>query len=235
MPDARYALFFAPPQGSELETLCAKILGRCAHTGQSLPQPRLAHVPCARLAELTASPRHYGLHGTLKPPFALAPGRSENELIDAVLQLAARTSPFTLPGLELNSIGSFLALTLTAPCQTLDDLAGICVIAMDTFRRPATPQELARRRAKGLNVNQDRLLQLYGYPYVLEEFRFHLTLTGSIHEPEELERVRAGLSSLLAPILHKPVPVQDICLFRQSAAEEPFIILGRYPLLATPK
>lgn len=232
MPDARYALFFAPPQGSELETLCAKILGRCAHTGQSLPQPRLAHIPSARLSELTASPRHYGLHGTLKPPFVLAAGRSENELIDAVLQLASRTSPFTLPGLELNSIGSFLALTLTAPCQALDDLARICVIAMDTFRRPSTPEELARRRSKGLSANQDRQLQLYGYPYVLEEFRFHLTLTGSIHEPEEREHVRAGLSTLLAPILHKPVPVQDICVFRQASLKDAFVLYQQVALKA---
>ena len=234
MPNARYALFFAPPQGSELETLCAAILGRCARTGQPLPQPPLARIPCARLNELTASPRHYGLHGTLKPPFSLAPGRSESELTDAALKLAAQASAFTLPGFELKAIGSFLALTLTAPCQALNDLARICVIAMESFRRPANPQELARRRAKGLSANQDRLLELYGYPYVLEEFRFHLTLTGSIHDPEEREHVRAGLSSLIAPLLHTPVPVKDICIFRQPSLKEPFTILRRISLAQKP-
>jgi len=230
MPDARYAIYFAPQQGSELETLCSKILGRCARTGQSLPQPRLAHISSARLDELTANPRHYGLHGTLKPPFFLEHGHSELELTDAVLKLAARISPFDLPGLELRTIGTFLALAPSAPCPSLEDLARVCVIALDPFRRLSTPAELGRRRAKGLSANQDRLLALYGYPYVLEEFRFHLTLTGSIHDPEEREHVRAGLATLLATVLRTPVPVREICVFRQACLQEPFAVLRRFPL-----
>jgi hypothetical protein len=136
---------------------------------------------------------------------------------------------FDLPGLELSSLGSFIALTLTAPCPELEDLARICVTALDHFRCPPRPEELARRRAKGLTMNQERLLGLWGYPYVLEEMRFHLTLTGTIPDPEERDHIRAALAPLLAPVLNTPVPVQDICVFRQQYMEEPFTILQRIP------
>jgi putative phosphonate metabolism protein len=230
MSEARYAIYFAPSEGSELESVCSAILGRCARTGIALGQPAIPGIKPTRLAELTASPRHYGLHATLKPPFFLADPHDENELLESVSMIATKIRAFDLPGLELARIGSFLALTLTAPCPELEDLARICVKVLDPFRRPPDPEELTRRRAKGLTPNQERLLGLWGYPYVLEEMRFHLTLTGSIHAPEERERLRAGLARLLAPVLRKTVPVRDICVFRQASLEEPFTILERITL-----
>jgi len=226
----RYGVYFAPAEGSELERICAAILGRCARTGDELPQPHLPGVDPERLAELTASPRHYGLHATLKPPFFLAEGKSEEMLLEAAARLAAGRSAFSLPPLALRTIGSFLALTPTAPCPELEDLAGACVTSLDAFRKPADSDELTRRRAKGLTANQDRLLLRWGYPYVQEEFRFHLTLTGSIRDPEERNRVHAALNPLLAPVLGTPVPVRDICIFRQCETDASFIILRRFQL-----
>jgi len=230
MSEARYAIYFAPPEGSELERVCSAILGRCARTGVALKQPAIPGMEPARLAELTASPRHYGLHATLKPPFFLAESHDETELLENTAMIASKIRSFDLPGLELTWIGSFLALTLTAPCPDLEDLARICVTVPDPLRRPPRPEELARRRAKGLTPNQERLLSLWGYPYVLEEMRFHLTLTDSIHDPEERERIHTALPPLLAPVLHTPVPVREICVFRQMCQEKPFTILKRITL-----
>ncbi|MBP9943081.1 MAG: DUF1045 domain-containing protein, partial [Desulfomicrobium sp.] len=230
MCEARYAIYFAPPEGSELERVCSAILGRCARTGVALKQPAIPGIEPARLAELTASPRHYGLHATLKPPFFLAEQHDETELLENAAMIALKTRPFDLPGLELARIGSFLALTLTAPCPDLENLARICVTVLDPFRRPPDPEELERRRVRGLTANQERLLNLWGYPYVLEEMRFHLTLTGSIHDPNERERIHAALIPLLAPVLRAPVPVREICVFRQPCLEEPFLILERITL-----
>ena len=230
MSEARYAIYFAPSEGSELESVCSVILGRNARTGTTLKQPTIPGIEPTRLADLTASPRHYGLHATLKPPFFLAESHDETELLENTAMIASKIRSFDLPGLELTHIGSFLALTLTAPCPELEDLARICVTVLDPLRRPPQPEEFARRRAKGLTSNQERLLSLWGYPYVLEEMRFHLTLTGSIHAPEERERIHAALTPLLAPALHTPVPVRDICVFRQSSLEEPFTTLQRTTL-----
>jgi putative phosphonate metabolism protein len=234
MSETRYAIYFTPPEGSKLEGICSALLGRCAQTGTALKQPAIPGIEPARLADLTASPRHYGLHATLKPPFFLAESHGEKELLENTAMIASRIRSFDLPGLELTRIGSFLALTPTAPCPELEDLARICVTVPDRFRRPPRPEELARRRAKGLSPNQELLLDLWGYPYVLEEMRFHLTLTGSIHDPGERERIHAALTPLFAPILHKPVPVRDICVFRQPCLEEPFTVLKRITLAQKP-
>jgi len=230
MSEARYAIYFAPPEGSELERVCSAILGRCARTGAALEQPAIPGIEPARVADLTASSRHYGLHATLKPPFFLAESHDETALLEDVANIAAKMCAFDLPGLKLSGLGSFLALTLTGPCLELEDLARICVTVLDPFRRPPQPEEFARRRAKGLTSNQERLLSLWGYPYVLEEMRFHLTLTGSIHDPEERKHIHTAFTPILAPVLHRPVPVREICVFRQACLQEGFAILRRFAL-----
>jgi putative phosphonate metabolism protein len=235
MAGARYAVYFAPGAGSGLELVCASVLGRCARTEKELAQPVLPGVEPQRLAELTASPRRYGLHGTLKPPFFLAEGMTEAGLLDAVALLAAGRRAFELPPLRLESIGSFLALIPSVRCPELDALARACVTELDHFRRPPSAEELARRRARGLTAGQDRLLERWGYPYVLDEFRFHLTLTDTIPTSKERELLRASLAPLLSPVLHTPVQVRDICVFRQRCSMEPFAIMQRFDLALIPE
>ena len=230
MSKARYAIYFAPAEGSELERVCSSILGRCARTGNILKQIELPGLPPSRLAELTASPRHYGLHATLKPPFFLAEGRDEANLLAATLSFSAKHTTFSLPPLRLQTIGSFLALTPSAPCPELESLARACVTELDPFRRPPSSEELARRRAKGLTPDQDRLLQRWGYSYVMEEFRFHVTLTGSIQNTEERKRIQSALTPLLAPFAHEPVPVRAVSLFRQPHPDEAFMFMQDFML-----
>lgn len=222
---ARYAVYFAPAAGSDLDRACSSLLGRCARTGQSLASPRLPGIDPDRWTELTAAPRHYGLHATLKPPFFLADGVTENELLDALAELAGRSRSFLLPPLRLEAIGSFLALSPSGPCPGLDALARSCVMELDRFRRPPSSEELGKRRAKGLTAEQDRLLLRWGYPYVLDEFRFHLTLTCGIADPDERNEIRKILGELLAPALAAPVFVSQISVFRQGATTRPFTVL----------
>lgn len=231
MSEARYAIYFTPAQGSGLEQVGSAVLGRSARTDRVLAQPALPGINPARLLELTASPRHYGFHGTLKPPFFLSNGTTEKELLDAVSALATGQNAFDLPPLKLKTIGSFLALTPSAPCSELDDLARTCVVELDRFRSPPDPQELARRRAEGLTPNQERLLAQWGYPYVLEEFRFHLTLTGRIPDADERLRVHAGLTTLLGPVTSQAVPVREIVVFRQPGPDSAFMIMNSHALL----
>jgi hypothetical protein len=81
MAGARFAVYFAPAPGSDLETFGCGWLGRGLR-GEDLPQPLVTGVAPARLAEITRSPRHYGFHGTLKAPFALADGTAPG-ILDA--------------------------------------------------------------------------------------------------------------------------------------------------------
>jgi putative phosphonate metabolism protein len=225
----RYAIYFAPPRDTALARFGDGWLGRNIETGRVLPQPALATMPASRLTELTEAPRHYGFHGTLKPPFRLADGDDTRRLHASLARFAARQAAFAIPRLMLKTIGCFLALRPAAPVPALDALAAACVEAFDDFRAPPEPTELARRAAAGLTPRQAELLARWGYPYVFDEFRFHLTLTGDVADAGERAAVQAALLPLLEPVQAEPVAVDALCLFRQSDRAAPFRLIERFP------
>lgn len=227
---ARYAVYFAPAPNTALAALGRQWLGRDAETDTVLPPPPSANGAAGWWESVTASPRRYGFHATLKAPFALSPGREPAELRQAVRHLADQSRRFELPGVRLAEISSFLALVPDAPCAALSALADRCVAELDGLRAPQREAELARRRAARLSERQLRYLDRWGYPYVFDEFRFHMTLTDSIADPEERRKLHALLVSVFEPICHAPVAVADLCIFAQVDAESPFVVQERIPL-----
>ena len=223
---ARYALYYAPEPGSPLEAFGRRWLGGDPATGERAPPFDLPDP--ARFVEITRAPRHYGFHGTLKPPFRLADGSTREALHQAVTAFVATRAGFELPPLRLAVLGRFLALVPSEPCAPLDSLAADCVTDFDTFRASPSMDELARRRQGGLTARQDQLLIRWGYPYVLEEFRFHLTLTGPLDDEAEREGVRRMLVPLVMPHCEHSVAVRSICLFEQADGTAPFRIARRY-------
>lgn len=223
----RYALFWAPPRGSALARFGASWLGWDPEAGELVPHPDVPRLP-APLAGITATPRRYGFHGTLKPPFQLAEGAGFAGLDDAVAALAGRTAPFEAPALRAARIGAFVALVPCAPCPPLDGLAAACVQELDAFRKAPDGRELARRRAHGLTPRQDEHLARWGYPYVLDEYRFHLTLTGAL-DREDGDEVFDILAGVTAPFCAAPLPVTELCLFGEGETGH-FRIIGRYAL-----
>ncbi|WP_461208671.1 DUF1045 domain-containing protein [Desulfocurvus sp. DL9XJH121] len=226
----RYALYYAPEHGSPLSLFGARWLGRDAATGAPCVQPSVPGVGDDALDEATAVPRVYGFHATLKPPFALAKGRSEEELLSAVADFAAERGPLLAPRLALATVGSFLALTPHEHSPALDLLAEECVTLFDGFRAPPEAAEIMRRRAAGLTRRQEALLQLFGYPFLLDEYRFHLTLTDKIADRSLRGKLVKHLRRVTAPLCAEPLPVREICVFRQAGQGAPFTILRRYPL-----
>ncbi|MBL1435444.1 MAG: DUF1045 domain-containing protein [Rhodobacteraceae bacterium] len=222
---SRYAVYYAPEAG--LAAFGARWLGWDAQTGQAR-----SHLPNTGLpiAELTETPRKYGLHGTLKPPFKLAEGRMVEDLDAALTHLASQQPSFDIADITLRSINGFLAITPKNPCPALENLARACVQNLDGFRAPASPSELARRRVAGLSDAQESNLMRWGYPYVMQEFHFHLTLTGRL-APDVAKPVQQYLQAALADTLCAPLPVREICLFRE-AEDGYFHIIKRYALSA---
>jgi putative phosphonate metabolism protein len=165
---------------------------------------------------LTRTPRKYGFHGTIKPPFTLAAGTDANALSDAAAAFCASRAPVTIPRLEVRRLGGFIAVVPTEPSAALADLAAATVAALDAFRAPPSEAELARRRKARLTDRQEALLLRWGYPYVMEEFRFHLTLTGRL-EPEAAEAARAALARHFAEIIPKPWTIGSLCLMGEDA------------------
>ena len=225
----RYAIYFAPIAGSDLAQFGDHWLGRNVETGASLEQPTLSGFDAARLRELTEAPRQYGFHGTLKPPFRLADGCDTGDLRRALAGFAVQRGAFEIEALTLEAIGDFIALVPEEPSPALSNLADLCVTEFDPYRAPPDAGELARRHAAGLTPRQAELLARWGYPYVLDEFRFHLTLTGPIVDAAERARVARLLGPLVAPLLDRPVPVRALCLFRQPDRASPFRLVQRFP------
>jgi hypothetical protein len=171
---------------------------------------------------MTADARRYGLHATLRPPMRLATGWEE---FTAAAQLAAEgCAAFALPPLRVCDVDGFLALRETAPCPGLRELADRCVIFTDQHRLRPGAEELARRRAAGLTVRQDALLEWFGYPYVLDEWFFHVTLTRRL-DAAEMARVRPAAEAHFARVLDLPRSIDEICICTQL--QDDFLIAER--------
>jgi putative phosphonate metabolism protein len=225
----RYAVYFAPEPVSDMARFGAAWLGYDVATGEAVAPPVVAGIDPERQHAITAEPRRYGFHATLKPPFALADGTDADALSAAVAAFAGSIAAFTAPRLHLASISGFLALTLSEPCAAMQDLADRCVGVLDHFRAPPSAAELARRRRAKLTPRQEELLARWGYPYVMEEFRFHMTLTARL-DADEGAVARNALAPLVAPLCQSPLAVDALSLFHQPSAEAPFRLVDRYKL-----
>jgi len=225
----RYAIYLTAPAESPLAHFGAAWLGRDVATGAEVERLAVDGVDAATQARITGSPRRYGLHATLKPPFVLAQDRERATLEVALLELSQSVTPFEAPALRLKDLDGFLALVLDVPCDAMVALAERCVAELDGFRAPAPKEELERRRASGLTDRQDELLERWGYPYVMEEFRFHITLTQRL-EPDARRPVMAALEPHVLPICGSPWPVRDISLLVQPSPERGFVEVRRFRL-----
>jgi len=226
----RYALYYAPRAEEALAVAASRWLGRNPETGEARKLAPVAGIVWERLLEITADPRLYGFHGTLKPPIVLADGATERDFLDAVGRLAASERTIDVPAMTLAEISDFIALVPEGRHAELRDLADRCVVEFDEFRRPADEAELARRRAAGLSPRQEDLLLRWGYPYVLEQWRFHLTLTGRVKDACERETVVTELRRRFAAFVERPLAVRDLCIFRQPGPGRPFTVLARFRL-----
>lgn len=204
MTYSRYAVYYLPPDGA-LALFGAAWLGWDVAKGQAVDQPSLPGLETA-----TEAPRKYGFHATLKPPFRLADGRTVNDLKAVIAQLAQSNRAVSSGGLMVSRLGRFLALTAQGDTTGINTLAATCVRDLDSFRAPLTPAELERRRKSHLSPTQERLLLHWGYPYVMEEFRFHLTLTGRLPR-SEIEGWQHRLSKQI-PSLPSSFVIGDIAL-----------------------
>lgn len=220
---ARYAVYYAPREGS-FAYRTSEWLGRDPATGKDLPQPVLAGIGDPH--GITAEPRRYGFHGTLRAPFRLGQGLSETAVQDCVAELAARLAPVVCEGLQAENMHGFVALTPLGCEAALFDLGAAVVEGTNALRAPLTEAEIARRRPERLSPRQRELLHQWGYPHVMEEFRFHLTLTDRLDQPEP---VRAALETFFAPVLPRPFVVEDLCVFGEDGAGR-FHLLHRYAL-----
>jgi putative phosphonate metabolism protein len=223
-PGSRIAVYYAPQTDDPLFAEAATWLGRDPQSNAPAPQPDLPDIEA-----ITAEPRLYGFHATLKPPMRLAEGRQWFDALESASELADRTAPFALPTLAVSDVFGFLALRETVPCPALQALADDCVAHLDAFRAPPSEAELARRRRARLTSQQDAMLVRWGYPYVFETWFFHMTLTRRL-TVDEKAFYQPAAERYFARAIALPRLVSDICLFVQRAPGDPFVIAERLKL-----
>lgn len=219
----RYAVYYAPREGA-FAFRANEWLGRESGNRRDLPQPVLPGIGDPR--DITAEPRRYGFHGTIRAPFRPAEGVDENLIRNTVADLATRLAPVTCEALRMEVLHGFVALTPVGCEAALLDLGAAVVEGTNSLRAPLTEAEITRRRPERLSPRQRELLDRWGYPHVMEEFRFHLTLTDQLERPEP---IRAALEVFFTPVLPRPFVVEDLCLFGEDRSGR-FHLLHRYAL-----
>ena len=226
----RYAIFYVPPAGSELFRFGSAVLGYDCYLGQAVARPTELSREPDRWEKLTAEPRRYGFHATLKAPFYLKSACSETQLVSALNSFAGlgHAVPSFTPKLEM--LSGFAALVPEAVSTDLNALAANCATIFDAFRAPMTAEERARRLASGLNHGQIQNLDRWGYPYLFSDFRFHMTLTGKV-AVDQRDEVLGVLQRAFRPIGRgTSFPIEGISLVRQDSAAHSFRVIDHATL-----
>jgi len=222
----RYAIYFVPGAETPLYRAGAALIGYDVYSGERLPFPGDLAVDDGEWSVLTSEPRVYGFHATLKAPFRLALGRSAEELAARIAAFAGDWREGVTITPSLGAVGGrFAALVPDAPSPVLDRLAACCVRAFDEFRAPLNDDERRKRLTAPLTARHREHLERWGYPYVFEDFRFHMTLTGPLAAPCR-ESVLSCLRDSLAAVAGTPVAVDRIALMRQGGVDTRFRVVA---------
>lgn len=194
-------------------------------------RPELRAFGPSELDDLTSAPAVYGFHGTVVPPFHLADDgpHALDDLDRVVHELAARIAPIVVPSLRIGMLGAFVAFRPAEPCAPLDRLAAECVTRLAPLRRPPDDLDVVRRRRAGLTPRQEELLVEWGYPYVFDEFRYHMTLTRDL-APAEVADVLAAAQHWFGELDGAPYVVDDLTVLVQTGRGEPFVEHARHAL-----
>ena len=233
---ARYAIYFIPEPETALANLGSSLLGRDSETGRAVPQPVFEDFSKERLYALTTDARRYGLHATLKAPFFLKQGVTERELLHAAACFTEGRQAIALSRLKLVRFGSFFALVPSRESpeerqveHDINTLAAGIVSFFEPFRAALSEEEYGRRNLRNLSPRQRALLTEWGYPYVFDEYRFHITLTDRLRSSVAARAMKESLRAYLATARNTGMAVSGICVCKQMEHDQgrAFMLLQR--------
>jgi putative phosphonate metabolism protein len=228
MPE-RFAIYYAPGAAEPLWSKAAEWLGRDPLTGATLDGP-LTGTTRDALFDRSVSARRYGFHATIKAPMTLAEGKSRTELEAALDAFAAETEPVAIGKLKLQLIDGFLALIPAEQTSELTDFAANVVEAFEPFRaRPSAAERERRLKGGHLSERQIELMDRFGYPYVFEQFGFHMTLTDRLPEHEREAYSRAAVEHFGA-LAEAETMLDRLVLFHEPEPGAPFARLDDFIL-----
>lgn len=224
----RVAIFYAPGSQTPLANFGAQWLGWDVEHAKDVPHPDIDGLP-ESIEALVATPQKYGFHGTLKAPFRIRDDQTIDGLKDAMKAFSDQRKPFVIGQMKVAKLGSFVAIIQENASDEFANFASEIVRSFEDYRAPLRDEDIAKRRKAGLTPRQDELMLQWGYPYIFEEFKFHLTLTGKLSE-QNAQIVCDRLTDHLKPILDTHVEAIDLCLYGERE-DGRFEIIERFPFL----
>jgi hypothetical protein len=226
----RYAIYFVPAAQSALYRYGSSVLGYDCYTGQAVDFPRAAAGGAVNWNELGQEPRRYGFHATLKAPFYLLPSHGEAQLIKAMQDFARLGHAALSFEPEVRLLNGFFAVMPAKTVPAVDALAASCTTIFDAFRAPITPQDRARLMALQLTESQVRNLDRWGFPYVLADFRFHMTLTGKVPAARRRTILADLQKGLRRTRIGGPIALDRLALLKQETRDAAFRVIGEVAL-----
>ena len=132
--------------------------------------------------------------------------------------------------LGLERLKNFFALTPTGDAHQINQLADEVVRKLDEFRFPLNERDIAKRRLAGLSAKEDQMLLDWGYPYVLDCFRFHISLTGHLACLDALSQKNVEHEILwrLERLRSTPFVVDSLCVFEEPEPGADFFLNERF-------
>ena len=219
----RYAIYFCP-ENTALARFGARVLGVDVHRAAApVDQFYLNALSRQEFATLTEKARGYGFHATLKAPFRLAQGQTKKALIAAFQAFCASAEAATLPQTSVKNLHGFLAIMPAYQPESLQVLERNIVTYFEAFRAPLNEEERARRQPDRLSERQCAYLDQFGYPFVFEEFSFHMTLSARLTSSLSGMALHAELQDLYERLVAQPdQAIDSLTLAIQDHPNAPF-------------
>ncbi|NTE65120.1 DUF1045 domain-containing protein [Agrobacterium tumefaciens] len=218
----RYAIYYTPALEHPLTVAARAWLGRDAFA------PGIGAAG-ADQAAFISEPRRYGFHATIKAPFRLKEGASVEALERALRGFATKAQACPIGPMRIELFGAFFALVPAQPLPTLRGFASRVVEEFDHFRAPMDGDDLKRRMSSELDEVEMTNLVTWGYPYVSDRFRFHMTLTNRLPE-EQRAGMRPRLESIFQPYLSEDYHIDALSLFVQEHRNADFVVRSQFAL-----
>ncbi len=225
----RYAICFTPSPSDPLSHVAANWLGRNVFSGEMLEPPAVRGLGIHEIAFHTAVPRRYGFHGVLKAPFHLSAEVSEAQLLRELMRFSGTFQPFSVPRIEVARLGNYYSLVPTLPCENVRYLASSIVQHFDGFRAPLSEADIERSDPDGLSAAQFTKLHRWGNPYVMDEYRFHMPVTGPVNVVD-MPRIEQALRGIFEPVLAEPIAISNIALMMEEGMGGPFRVHSLHPM-----
>ena len=184
---SRYAIYYAPPKESSLEEfgrywfgwdpLNAKLINNKQRINYL---NRFGIKNLKNIDKNVLIAKKYGFHGTLIPPFKLNKNYSTNTLFKKTEDIAKKFKKFKFYKFKLKRINNFYAFVQNKKNSNINKISNRLVKELFKFRSPLTKKEIDKRNPSKLSKLQLNILHKWGYPYLMSEFKFHMTLASEV-------------------------------------------------------